>query len=91
MNSWIEIPKNSDFSIHNLPFGIFSANSNPKRVGIAIGNNIIDLVACNDLDVFKGLGINNKILENDFLNDFIGLGKNNTKKSQRNYSNASHR
>ena len=80
MNSWIEIPKNSDFSIHNLPFGIFSANSNPKRVGIAIGSNIIDLVACNDLDIFKGLGINNKILENDFLNDFIGLGKNNTKK-----------
>ena len=51
MNTWIEIPKNSDFSIYNLPFGIFSTNKNSKRVGIAIGNNIIE----NGLSM--GLGI----------------------------------
>ena len=80
MNTWIEIPKNSDFSIYNLPFGIFSTNKNSKRVGIAIGNNIIDLLACNELDIFKDLNINNNVFENNFLNDFINLGKNTTKK-----------
>ena len=80
MNTWIEIPKNSDFSIYNLPFGIFSTNKNSKRVGIAIGNNIIDLLACNGLDIFKDLNINNNVFENNFLNDFINLGKNTTNK-----------
>ena len=80
MNTWIEIPKNSDFSIYNLPFGIFSTNKNSKRVGIAIGNNIIDLLACNELDIFKDLNINNNVFENNFLNDFINLGKNKTNK-----------
>ena len=80
MNTWIEIPKNSDFSIYNLPFGIFSTNKNSKRVGIAIGNNIIDLLACNELDIFKDLNINNNVFENNFLNDFINLGKNTTNK-----------
>ena len=80
MNSWIDIPKNSDFSIYNLPFGIFSTNKNSKRVGVAIGNNIIDLLACNELDIFKDLNINNNVFENNFLNDFINLGKNTTNK-----------
>ena len=80
MNSWIDIPKNSDFSIYNLPFGIFSTNKNSKRVGVAIGNNIIDLLACNELDIFKDLSIINNVFENNFLNDFINLGKNTTNK-----------
>ena len=80
MNSWIDIPKNSDFSIYNLPFGIFSTNKNSKRVGVAIGNNIIDLLASNKLDIFKDLNINNNVFENNFLNDFINLGKNTTNK-----------
>ena len=80
MNSWIDIPKNSDFSIYNLPFGIFSTNKNSKRVGVAIGNNIIDLLTCNELDIFKDLNINNNVFENNFLNDFINLGKNTTNK-----------
>ena len=80
MNTWIDIPKNSDFSIYNLPFGIFSTNKNSKRVGVAIANNIIDLLACNELDIFKDLNINNNVFENNFLNDFINLGKNKTNK-----------
>tara|TARA_Y100000739_G_C20612252_1_gene469407 strand:- start:254 stop:1492 length:1239 start_codon:yes stop_codon:yes gene_type:complete len=78
MNCWIDIPKNSDFSIYNLPFGIFSTKTTSKRVGVAIGDNIIDLLACNDSNIFIDLNINNCVFENDFLNDFINLGKNKT-------------
>lgn len=75
MKSWLDIPSNSDFSIHNLPFGIFSTKKKTKRVGIAIGNYVIDLLVCNSLDLFKELKIQNSVFDNNFLNNFIELGK----------------
>ena len=80
MNTWIDIPKDSDFSIYNLPFGIFSSKNVSKRIGVAVGNKVIDLLACNDLNIFEDLNIDNSIFENDLLNDFINLGKNKTNK-----------
>lgn len=68
----INIPSNSDFSIHNLPFGIFSANDNGPRVGIAIGDHILDLAAVAELGVFS---FDTSVLSRPFLNDFIALGK----------------
>ncbi len=43
--SWLPIASDSDFSLHNLPFGIFSRKGVPPRVGVAIGDQIIDLAA----------------------------------------------
>ena len=78
MKSWINIPKDSDFTIYNLPFGVFSTSEKSKRVGVAIGNNIIDLLICNRINIFEGLTIDDSIFENDYLNEFINLGKNKT-------------
>ena len=80
MNTWIEVSNNTDFSIYNLPFGIFSKKGVSKRVGVAIGNKVIDLLACNKLNFFTDLDIDNSVFENRFLNDFINLGKNKTNK-----------
>jgi len=68
----IEIPENSDFSIHNIPFGIFSTKDRSPRVGVAVGEHILDLAAVADLDVFD---FNTALLEKDTMNDFISLGK----------------
>lgn len=73
----INIPENSDFSIHNLPFGVFSTEDRSPRAGIAIGEHILDLAAVAELDVFE---FNTAVLEKDTLNDFIALGKSITKK-----------
>ena len=73
----INIPENSDFSIHNLPFGIFSTKDRSKRVGIAIGESILDVSAVHELGV---LDFDGKVLLKDTLNDFIGLGKEITSK-----------
>lgn len=76
--SWLSIPANSDFSIHNLPYGIFSTSSNPqKRVGVAIGEHILDLVEVANLGFFKSANLNlpTSLFETEFLNDFIALGK----------------
>ena len=78
MKSWINIPKDSDFTIYNLPFGVFSTSEKSKRVGVAIGNNIIDLLVCNRVNIFEGLTIDDSIFENNYLNEFINLGKNKT-------------
>jgi fumarylacetoacetase len=48
------------------------------RVCSAIGDFIIDLGKANDLDFFHDLDISNKVLENQYLNDFISLGKSTT-------------
>ena len=80
MQSWIKIDQNSDFSIYNLPFGIFSESDHIKRVGVAIGNKIVDLYAAFELGVFKNLDFDISVLESNYLNDFIALGKSTTVK-----------
>ncbi|MEM1259188.1 MAG: fumarylacetoacetase [Bacteroidota bacterium] len=73
----INIPENSDFSIHNIPFGIFSTQDRSKRAGVAIGEHILDLVAVHEIGVFD---FDVAALNRSDLNDFIGLGKEVTAK-----------
>ena len=75
MEAWVDIPKNSDFSIYNIPFGIFSTKNLKKRVGIAIGEMILDLKLSSELGVFDHLNFDFNVFENIYLNDFISLGK----------------
>ena len=75
MKSWINYSSNSDFSIYNIPFGIFSHKGSSPRIGSAIGDAVIDLRAVAKLGVFDHLNISAKIWDEDFLNAFIALGK----------------
>ncbi len=77
-SSWVQIPEGSDFTIHNLPFGIFSIKNGKPRVGIAIGNQILDLAAVARLGHFDALKIDKKVFSQNTLNDFISLGKSKT-------------
>lgn len=43
--SWVAADSTGDFSIHNLPFGIFSTGSDAPRAGVRIGDHIVDLKA----------------------------------------------
>ena len=44
LRSFIDVDPASDFSIQNLPYGIFSTSASPTpRVGVAIGNFVLDL------------------------------------------------
>ena len=74
MNTWITIPNNSDFTIHNLPYGVFMRDNKPTP-GIAIGDSIIDLNAAAKCGLFKSLEFNSNVFESDVLNDFIACGK----------------
>lgn len=70
----LELSNNPNFTIHNLPYGIFSTPTKPKRAGIAIGNSIIDLSALYELNFFDEK-INANVFNQATLNDFIALGK----------------
>ncbi|WP_111708243.1 fumarylacetoacetase [Lutibacter citreus] len=80
MKTWFKVSENSDFTIYNIPFGIFSTPTSKKKVGIAIGDAVLDLSVVYDLGLFKQLSFSKTIFESDFLNDFISLGKSITKK-----------
>ena len=75
LKSWIEVKKDSDFPIQNLPFGVFKTYGSVARIGTVIGDSVIDIAELNRLGYFKPLSISNKILENDCINDLISLGK----------------
>lgn len=77
LRTWVSVPDNSDFSIYNLPYGIFSVNDNVPRAGIAIGEQIVDLTAVADLGL---LDVNSTYFSQATLNDFIDLGKKITNK-----------
>lgn len=50
LHSWVESANqaDTDFPIQNLPFGVFqrSGSTDAPRIGVAIGNQILDLTAC---------------------------------------------
>jgi len=73
-NMNIQIENDSHFTIYNLPYGIFSTPTKPKRAGIAIGNQIIDLSVLFELNFFDEK-IETNVFKQEYLNDFIKLGK----------------
>ncbi|HEU5289797.1 MAG TPA: fumarylacetoacetase [Cyclobacteriaceae bacterium] len=75
LKSWVEVPKDSDFPIQNLPFGIFKTRYLSPVAGVAIGNHVLDLVYLHENGFFDGIGLPPGIFNQRYLNDFIGLGK----------------
>jgi len=85
LKSWVESANHqqSDFPIQNLPFGVFSdSKAGPARVGVAIGEWIVDLAA---LETTRLISVPYSLVDNDGspksvfrqnrLNDFVALGK----------------
>ena len=71
MQSFVDVPTGSDFPIHNLPYGIFrpSAGARP-RIGVAIGNEVLDLSVLEDRGLLAG-----KAFREPTLNAFMALGQ----------------
>ena len=57
--SWVSSANAGEaaFPIQNLPYGVFShrATDDPPRVGVAIGDRVLDIGACHQMDLFNGL------------------------------------
>jgi len=73
--SWIEVPKNSDFPIQNIPFGVFLTKEDVITIGTRIGDCAIDMGALQQLGYFDGIELTDDMFMQDTLNDFISDGK----------------
>ncbi|HUQ20456.1 MAG TPA: fumarylacetoacetase, partial [Gemmatimonadaceae bacterium] len=56
MNSWVDSANlpDSDFPLENLPYGVFSARDRHSRIGVAIGDSILDVERAAALALFPG-------------------------------------
>lgn len=73
--SWLDVAKNSDFPIQNIPFGVFITKDDVVTIGTRIGNYAIDLGALQQLNYFEGIELTDDMFMQDTLNDFISDGK----------------
>ena len=76
MKSFINYPQNSDFSIHNIPFGVAVFNREYIACCTRIGDLVIDLATLFDYGFFDEIeGLNENVFEAYTINEFIELGK----------------
>src|SRR4030095_7803245 len=85
LRSFIEIAKDSHFSLENLPFGVFQPKQAKPRVGVAIGDLIVDLSMLEELGYFRSSEFQEPALSasrtgrpvfsEDSLNAFLALGR----------------
>src|SRR5438034_2896430 len=76
LRSFVEIAKNSHFAMENLPFGVFKPHDGATRVGVAIGDLIVDLPVLEELGHFRSPEFQDqKVFSEDSLNSFLALGR----------------
>jgi fumarylacetoacetase len=68
--SFIDIPEGSHFPIQNLPYGIFSTATSTKRVGVAIGEYVLDLALLQTKGFLPGV-----YFQGSTLNSFLATGR----------------
>jgi fumarylacetoacetase len=80
MRSFIAYPADSPFPIQNLPYAIFSPTAaDPRRVGVAIGDYVLDLALLEEHGFFKDVAgfapASRSIFAQPTLNAFMALGR----------------
>jgi fumarylacetoacetase len=76
MQSFVKYDENSDFSIHNIPFGVAVFESEYIACCTRIGDRVLDLATLYDFGFFDEIeGLTENIFEAYTLNEFIELGK----------------
>jgi len=76
LRSFIDVPPQSPFPIQNLPYGVFRPEpAAPPRVGVAIGEWVLDLSVLEERGFFGGPELAGKsVFRQPTLNAFAALG-----------------
>jgi fumarylacetoacetase len=76
MKSFIDVAPDSHFPIQNLPFGIFKPAQDNARVGVAIGEFVLDLSVLEELGHFRIPEFQDRrVFSESALNEFLVLGR----------------
>ncbi len=90
LKSFVDIPSDSHFPLENLPFGVFKPHDGPARVGVALGQHVVDLSVLEEAGHFRAVepallsGTSQNlppgtaataVFARDSLNEFLALGR----------------
>ena len=76
LESFIDVRRDSHFPVQNLPFGIFKPKQDTPRVGVAIGEYVLDLSILEELGHFHSPEFQDRhVFSQDSLNAFLALGR----------------
>ena len=70
-STWMDVPEGSPFPATNLPYGVFSYDGEAPRVGVALGDDVLDLAP---LAAAEGLD-GGHVFESPSLNPFLAMGR----------------
>ena len=87
LKSWVNVPAGSDFPIQNLPFGVFKTSSLSARIGVRIGDHVLDLKTLHVLGYLDNLAFDATDFDTDALNHLMGKGKQATRELRNRISN----
>ena len=76
LRSFIEVARDSHFPIQNLPFGVFRPAQGSARVGVAIGEFVLDLAVLEERGLLRFPELQGRrIFSEGALNAFMSLGR----------------
>ncbi|RKE22339.1 fumarylacetoacetase [Streptomyces sp. TLI_171] len=70
--TWLDLPEDSPFGVHNLPYGVFTAADRPglRRIGVRIGERVLDAGAA-----ARAVGSPSALLDAESLNPLMASGR----------------
>ena len=71
VTTWLDLPDDTPFPATNLPYGVFSHDGEAPRVGVALGDDVLDLAP---LAAAEGLD-GGHVFEAPTLNPFLAMGR----------------
>jgi len=76
MTSFLPLPAGTPFPLENLPYGVFSTDGRSARVGVAVGDLVLDLAALEAAGVLVPAdGRAGAVFDRPSLNAFMALGR----------------
>lgn len=74
--SWLASANDSEFPIQNLPYGVVRPARSEARVGVAIGDRVLDLACLDEAGLLHGTGCEGQgLFSRDSLNAFMAMGR----------------
>ena len=76
LRSFIDVDSQSHFPLENLPFGVFTARSGDARIGVALGEEVVDLAELERAGLLKDMPPETAAATTrGSLNEFLSLGR----------------
>ena len=76
LRSFIHVAADSHFPLENLPFGVFKPRDGVARIGVALGEYVVDLAELERAELFRDLPpVTAAATTRDSLNEFLSLGR----------------